>query len=110
MRCWRSMEASRVRWMPFSSAERCLALALLRAHGCVNKSCSFANARVRFSARHRMEAVKEARAAVKEALTELNAMAKDAGIIEKTCSLRCAPPWPSMAQHHTDASPRCPHP
>jgi hypothetical protein len=52
-----------------------------------------------------MEAVKEARAAVKEALTELNAMAKDAGIIEKTCSLRCAPPLPSMPQHHTDASP-----
>ena len=39
-----------------------------------------------------MDAVKEARAAVKEALTELNAMAKDVGLIDKTCSLRCAAP------------------
>jgi hypothetical protein len=40
-----------------------------------------------------MDAVKEARAAVKEALTELNAMAKDVGLLDKTCSLRCpAPP------------------
>lgn len=48
-----------------------------------------------------MEAVKEARAAVKEALTELNAMAKDAGIIEKTCSLRCARPPPRSAGVHS---------
>lgn len=37
-----------------------------------------------------MDAVKEARAAVKEALTELQGMAKDVGLIDKTCSLRCA--------------------
>ena len=48
-----------------------------------------------------MDAVKEARAAVKEALTELNAMAKDVGLIDKTCSLRCAaPPSSCLALWH----------
>ncbi len=36
-----------------------------------------------------MEAVKEAKAAVKEALNDLNSFAKETGLLEKTCKLRC---------------------